>query len=346
MNNYKKLVWSEIQKYLKNPVYPDKFQIPQKYNPDSIFHWKLVNDYPERQGKYIRPTLLILTAEAMGIPIKKAIKTAAAMQISEDWLLIHDDIEDNSMLRRGKPALHKIYGVELAINAGDTLQTIMWKVLSDNKQLLGSKKANEIANEFYLILSRTELGQTAEISWTQNNKLDFSDDDWFFVCDGKTSYYTIAGPMRLGAIIAGASKSQLASITKFGINLGRCFQLVDDILDLTSDFSGLKKQTGNDIYEGKRTLILGHLLRTANKSDKQKIVKILAKTREQKTPEEVHWIIQKMSDYGSIIYATKLAETYKDNAQKIFKTELKFLTKQPAREELEKLINFIFERKC
>lgn len=344
LKGYKKKVWKELDSYLKSPTYPKAFDIPQDYSSVKGFHWQLCRDYPERKGKYLRPVLLLLTAEAMGANFRNAIKTAAAMQISEDWLLIHDDLEDKSLERRGQPTLHRIYGAELAINAGDTLQTVMWKIIFDNRKILGNKKTEKIADEFYKILSRTELGQTTEIKWTKDNKLNFSDKDWFFICDGKTSCYTIAGPMRLGAIIAGSTDSQLEILAEFGIYLGRCFQLVDDILDVTSNFKGLKKQKGNDIYEGKRTVILGHLLRTARKEDKRKIAQIISKAREEKSQKEVDWIISKMNEYESIKYARKIAEKYSDKAKKIFSKELRFLSKQPVRKNLLELIDFILER--
>ena len=345
MEKYKSLVWPEINKYLKDPVYPTQFKIPTKYREISDFHWQLTKDYPERKGKYLRPSLLLLTCESLGGKLKDALKTAAAMQISEEWLLIHDDFEDKSLQRRGKPTLQRIYGDELAVNAGDALHIIMWKILSDNLQILNRQKTLQILDEFYRALSRTALGQSVEIKWYQDNKIDFGDKDWNFICDGKTSYYTAAAPLRLGAIIAGATTAQLDSLTEFGLNLGRCFQLVDDVLDLTSDFGGSKKQTGNDIYEGKRTLILGHLLRTAKADDRKKAVKILGKSREEKTEEEIKWIIQKMHDYGSLDYAGKIAKKYRDQAKNIFATKLGFLTKQPARRNLEEIIDFILERK-
>ncbi len=273
----------------------------------------------------------------MGIQITKTLLPAAAMQLSEEWILAHDDIMDDSLSRRGKPTLHRMYGTEQAVNAGDALQIIMWKMLSDYSN-------QNLINEFYIMLARTTIGQTIEAKWTKDNKTDFTDTDWFFVADSKTSYYTIAGPMRLGAIIAKATPKQLNTIANFGIYLGRCFQLVDDILDLTSDFAGLKKQIGNDIYEGKRTVILGHLLRTTSSSDKKRLVQILSKTRDQKTPTEVKWILERMHHYGSIEYAKKLASFLKEKAYSIFKTDLKFLSKQPYRGYLETLITFVLER--
>lgn len=342
----KQLVWQEIQKYLCNPVFPPSFRVPKQYQNINSFHWQVVSEYPSRQGKYLRPNLLILTAQAMGAKKELALKTAAAMQVSEEWMLAHDDFEDDSLFRRGKPTLHRLFGSELAVNAGDALHVIMWKILFDNRDILGGEKTFVIAEEFFRMLMRTTLGQSVEIKWAQSKSANWriSDRDWFFIADGKTSYYTITCPMRLGVIIAGANERQLGCLNRFGLYLGRCFQLVDDLLDLTSDFRGLKKQIGNDIYEGKKTIMLGYLLRTASAKDKKKIVLILGKPRKKKTPQEVEWIIEKMKEYGSLEYGKALAGKLGARAQAIFKKQLKFLSHQPARKNLEALIQFIIER--
>lgn len=345
LSQNKALVWKEIETYLKAPLeLSGKRAIPDRYQDEIASHWEMVKDYPLRQGKYLRPTLLLLTTQAMGFPSEKAIKTAAAMQTSEDWILNHDDLEDDSKERRGKPCLHRIYGPELAVNAGDALHVIMWKMLWDNCDLVGEKKAQEIAGEFYQMLSRTVLGQTVEIKWTQEKKADLTDNDIFFILDGKTVYYSIAGPMRLGAILAGATEEQLEAIYEFSQPLGRCFQTVDDLLDLTSDFKGLKKQKGNDLYEGKRTLILLHLFRNINKEDLPKLEGIMDKAREEKTPEEIDWILEKMKEYGSLDYARELAQKLAKEAEEIFENKLGFLSYQPARDQLKAGINFILKR--
>jgi len=343
LKNHRKKIWPEIRKYLKDPSFPKQFRIPNQYRSLEKFHWQLISDYPNRKGKYLRPTLLILTTKAMGISEKYCLKTAAAIQTSEEWILNHDDIEDDSPLRRGRPTLHKLYGIELAINAGDSLHSIMWKILIDNFELLDKSKATIIMNEFYKIIMRTTLGQTVDLKWFKEKKLSFTDEDWYFVADSKSSYYTIAAPMRLGAIIANANEKQLNAISKFGYQLGRSFQLIDDILDITSDFKGLK-QKGDDIYAGKRTLILGHLLRNASQQDKNKIVFIINKTRKKKTNKEVEWIIEKMHQYKSIDYARNKAVFFQNRAKQVFDQELKFMAKQPYRNQLRQIMKFILER--
>jgi len=342
----REIVWREIKSYLDSFIeFPEYCQIPRRYSSLVKFHQKIVSEYPTRRGKYLRPALVMLTASAMGFSEKKAIKTAAAMQISEDWILGHDDVEDDSLQRRGKPALHRIYGKELAINAGDALHVVMWRVLQDNFKVVGAKKARAIINEFYWMLNRTILGQTVELKWTQENKTDLADEDIFFILASKTAYYTIAGPMRLGAILAGASGEQLDLIYRFGQFLGRCFQIKDDLLDLTSDFSGLKKQMGNDVYEGKRTIMLMHLFRTIRGEDKKRLVKIMKKKRSEKTKGEVKWVIKMMVKYGSLDHGQQLAEKLAKQAKKFFDDNLVFLSRQPARSQLRGGINFILERK-
>lgn len=341
----KEKVWPVVEKYLKNLIdFPNFCKIPSKYASVAQFHQQMVAEYPQRRGKYLRPTLVLLTASAMGFPESEAIQTASAMQVSEDWILNHDDIEDDSLQRRGKPALHKIYGKELAINAGDGLHVLMWKMLRDNLKIVGEQKGLEIIEEFNQIINRTILGQTVEIKWTQEGKTDLADDDILFILESKTGYYTIGGPMRLGAILAGANKKQLDNLYEFGKILGRSFQIIDDLLDLISDFKGLKKQTGNDIYEGKRTIMLVHLMRTVGGENKEKLMAIMDKSREKKTEREVKWVIEQMKKYGSLEYGKKLAEKFAGQATEIFESKLGFLKCEPARSQIKAGIEFIIKR--
>lgn len=340
---YKRLIWPEVKRYLKSPKFPSAFQISSRYKPLEKFHWKLTNEYPLRMGKYIRPTLLMLTTCALGKNAKLALKTAVAMQISEEWMLIHDDIEDQSLLRRGKPTLHRLFGNELAINAGDVLHAIMWKKLFENISILGKEKTEKIFNEFYSMIMRTALGQTIEIKWKKENKLKIEDEDYYFITDGNSVYYSIVGPIRLGAIIADATSEQLKILTEFGFELGRCWQLVDDILDVTTDFKGLKQQ-GNDILENKRTILLGHLLRTIVGRDKKRLLSILNKQRDEKTKGDVSWVIEKMNKLGSVGYARKLAQVYEKKANEIFEKKLTFVYRKPQKDQLKSLVHFILAR--
>lgn len=223
----KKLVYPIIEKYLKDPIYPAQFKLKSKYKKEIDLYWEINKDYPKRNSKYLRPTFIRLIANALGVNTKAVLQAAASIQISQEWILISDDIEDKSDERRGKPTLHKIYGQELAINASDALETIMWKSIMD----IENKK---VADEFYKIMMRTILGQAVEQIWT-NKKTKLDDGQYTFVIDSKAGYYTVAGPLRIGAIISGVTGKKLEKITDFGLHLGRCFQIVDDILDYEQD---------------------------------------------------------------------------------------------------------------
>ena len=202
--------------------------------------------------------------------------------------------------------------------------------------------------EFYKMLSRTALGQTAELFYIHLNKFDLKYEDIYYILDGKTSYYTIAGPMRLGAILAENNEDHLENkifpkLNEFGKYLGRAFQIIDDILDLTTEFRGLKQQQGNDIYEGKRTIMLAHLLNVATEFDRKRIIEILEKPRDAKSEEEVKYVLHLMKEYGSIEYAKNLARDMASKAVKLFRN-MDFFVNEDAKKKLLLGIDFVVNR--
>ena len=347
LNKKKQQTWSVIDGCLDEFKQTDTEVLHQMgqqgYNTLLAQHWDIVRDYPHRQGKYLRPGLVLLMAESLGVETEKALYTAAAMQTSEDWILIHDDLVDGSLERRGKAALHRIYGPEIAVNAGDTLHECMHRILNKNYQTLDTPLAIRVSAEFFRMLSRTTFGQYAEIKWTLEDRQDMSQEDVLFTIGGKTVYYTIAGPLRLGAILAGANDEQLQRIYDFSYPLGLCFQIRDDVLDLTSDFEGMKKQVCNDIYEGKRTLILLHLMHHATIDETGQIKRILAKPREEKTADEVAYIRQLMDLHGSIAYAEQQAKHYAEQAMSKLST-IDFIANEHYAALFRSMVHFILER--
>ncbi len=303
-------------------------------------HWNISFEYVLRSGKHIRSTLIILSTKAFGGEESKALLTAAAMEYCENWILVHDDIEDNSLVRRGDKTLHRKYGVELAINAGDFLHVMMWKILMDNRSNLGEELTFKLMEKFYKILLRTTLGQTAELLFMKKDLKEIKEEDFYYIADGKTGLYSIGGPLSLGAIISGR-EDQINLLKEFGKYLGRAFQIIDDVLDVTSDFRGLKER-GNDIYEGKRTLLLIHLVNNCNGEEFEKVREILSKPREKKSKEEVEYIISLMNKYGSVSYARKRAEEFTKKALEVLE-RIDFVEEQ-YKEELRLAVDFILNR--
>lgn len=310
-------------------------------------HWEMVADYPQRGGKYLRPVLVVLSAEALGFQREKSFLTAAAMEICENWILAHDDFEDDSLLRRGGPTLHRKYGPFLAVNAGDVLHVIQWQMIRDTQHELGVAKMLNIHDEFYRMLMRAALGQTFEIKCNGHLSPERTEQDYYYIIDGKTGYYTIGGPLRLGALVASDNLGYLNQevfplYNKFGVLLGRAFQIMDDVLDLTSDFDG-KKETGGDIYEGKLTLMVVDLLRKISGSEQSKVLLILNSPRDQLTKEDVDQVIDLMVEKGCIDYARGEAQKYAEATKQIF-NQMTFIENKEAREKIEAGIDFVVNR--
>ncbi|HLH25289.1 MAG TPA: polyprenyl synthetase family protein [Chloroflexota bacterium] len=341
----RQMLWPVVKSYLDDLWAPAIDRYAAGREDVARFHQQLVSEYPRRQGKYLRPALLLLTCEALGGDPRQAIPSAAAMQLSEDWLLVHDDCEDGSPRRRGGKALPRLYGCQLAINAGDALHLLMWRVLQDNFRLLPQHRARAVLQAFSDLLTRTAFGQTVELKWTRDRRHDLTEADWFFLADNKTAYYTVAGPMLIGALIAGAHRAQSASIERFGLLLGKSFQVVDDLLDLVSDFDGLKGPNGGDIIEGKQTLVLIHLLKVARGPDRDALLQILGKPRSARNRQDVRTVIELMRAYGSLDYARGVALRLAAAATRAFDRELGFLAREPARMHLRSCITFVVSRR-
>jgi geranylgeranyl diphosphate synthase type II len=136
--------------------------------------------------------------------------------------------------------------------------------------------------------------------------------------DLKTAYYSIIGPIQLGALIAGASPQKIKSVFKFGIPLGRCFQIIDDVINLTEKSRVAGKKQYGDIIEGKRTLMLIHLLKNCNLTEKE-FVKTIYRTESRiKEQAEIDYIIRLMNKYKSIDYAKEKALEYSLEATREF----------------------------
>jgi geranylgeranyl diphosphate synthase type II len=337
LKSCKQTIWPIIEQYVSPKPIPSLSPLVMP-KIEELF-WKQISDYPKRGGKYIRSSLIILTCEALGGSREDAKYTAAAMEICQNWALIHDDVEDDSKKRRGKPALHYVYSVDHAINAGDGLHVMMWGLLARNLDVLKPETCKLVWNEFYDMMLRTVVGQTADLSL--RDSIDLTARDIYYIMDGKTGYYTIGGPMRLGAIIAGYDPSDpnntelFENINSFAVKLGRAFQIIDDLLDLTTDFEGLKVK-GNDIQEGKRSILLVKLFENAIAEDLQEIHEIMNKTPGTRTEEEIEIILNFMEKYGIFVEVRSIANDLARQTQEV-------LTKLPFNEKSRELMNLLVQ---
>jgi len=304
--------------------------------------YKMMRDYPSRPSKGLRSSLCVLTCQTFEGNLDNVLTTAAALELFQNWILIHDDIEDESELRRGKPVLQKTYGIPLSMNAGDALHGKMWNVLYKNIEIIGESLTLSVIKEFLQMISETTEGQHIELSYIQNRKWELAEDDYYILCIKKTSWYTCITPHRLGLLLARNKDLTSTDFVNFGEKLGIAFQITDDLLNLSST-SKYGKESFGDIYEGKRTLMLIHLLNSASTSDRDKILHVLNKDR-TKTTNDVFEIFSFMKKYNSIEYAKNQAREFSRQALVEFDHIFGDLPNSESKDNLRNIVNYMVLR--
>jgi geranylgeranyl diphosphate synthase type II len=257
-------------------------EIERLYGPSeraSNSLYELILDYPLRGGKALRPALSIATCLGLGGHLEAILPTAATLELYHNAFLIHDDIEDESWWRRGKPTLHIDHGVPIAVNVGDAMLSLSLQPLLDNVERVGLGPALRILRAVAKMTRMTVDGQALELEWVRSNTWRLDDADYLNMVELKTSWYTFITPLQAGAIAAGAAPERMTPLESLGRHLGAAFQITDDLLNLRADPQEYGKEIGGDLWEGKRTLMLLHTLRCAEPKDQDRAVQILAKRR-------------------------------------------------------------------
>jgi geranylgeranyl diphosphate synthase type II len=257
-------------------------EIARLYGPgerDNGSLYDLILDYPLRGGKALRPALSIAACLGLGGHLEAVLPTAATLELYHNAFLIHDDIEDESWWRRGKPTLHIDHGVPIAINVGDAMLSLSLQPLLDNVERVGLGPALRILRAVAKMTRLTVDGQALELDWVRSNRWQLNVADYLKMVELKTSWYTFITPLQAGAIAAGAGPERMEPLESFGRHLGAAFQITDDLLNLRGDPEEYGKEIGGDLWEGKRTLMLVHTLRHAEPQDQARAVAILGKRR-------------------------------------------------------------------
>lgn len=270
--------------------------------------YDLAQDYPNRGGKKFRPGLLLLSTALTGGDPALALPSAVALELFQNFALVHDDIEDDSQFRRGAPALHKIHGLPLALNAGDLLFGLVFETLLDNGKTLGHEKSATVQETFLKVFRRTFEGQAMDIGWCRGAYFP-TRTEYQTMIRKKTGWYSGRGPCSIGAMISGAEENMIEILGDFGERLGIGFQVKDDLLNLTANSShqapaansgGYGKERGGDIAEGKRTLIVIEMMERLDTKDRENLREILVKPPGKTEETEVEWAIEKAGQCGAL----------------------------------------------
>jgi geranylgeranyl diphosphate synthase type II len=306
--------------------------------------YDLAAEYPRRGGKAIRPSLCLAACSAFGGETEEAVLSAVAIELLHNAFLVHDDIEDASHLRRGLPTLHVAHGVPLAINAGDALAVLAHAPLRDNRARLGSRLASLVAEEFDLMERRTLEGQAMELDWRRDGRLDLTPEDYLDLVLRKTCWYTTIHPLRVGALIGSWAKANLEPLVIFGSYLGAAFQIADDLLNLDASAAGYGKERFGDLQEGKRTLMVIHLLATVEPGDRRFVADYFAPDRGPRSMAAARTIFELMVANGSIDYAHRFGRGIADAARACFEDAFRGAAESEERQFLWDIIGWMLDR--
>ena len=285
-------------------------------------------------GKKIRPSLVVLSSEAVGGTAKDALKTAAAVELIHTFSLIHDDIMDKDDMRRGKPSVHILWGEPMAILAGDTLFSKAFETVLETE--IDGVSYERVVNALKTVVDsciKICEGQASDMCFEGN--FDVKEEEYMKMIYKKTGAL-IAAATRSGAIIGGGSPVEVETLTAYGRLIGLAFQIQDDYLDVASDEENLGKPVGSDIVEGKMTLMVVHALSNASADDKNEIVSILKADEDT----DVDRAIELFEKYGSINYARDIALDNVDQAKKLLET----LDESEAKVALAMIADYVLQR--
>ena len=282
-------------------------------------------------GKMLRPALTLITAEAVGGARESSLNAAAAIELIHTFSLIHDDIMDQDDTRRGMPSVHKVWGDDVAILAGDTLFSKAFEIIIGSKGTSSDQNNKALATVADACVKICE-GQALDMSFEE--RFDVKQDEYMEMIFKKTGAL-IAAATKAGAIMGGASDEVIDAMYEYGRLIGLAFQIQDDYLDLVADEETLGKPIGSDIGKGKMTIIAINGLES---DDSGRLFEILKDT--ENSQSDIDEAIQILTDCGAIEYARNLALESVDQAKEV----LEILDDSASKQILVGIADFVLER--
>lgn len=301
-------------------------------------------DYPLRAGKGLRPALCLATCQAFGGAIEDALPSAVALELFHNAFLVHDDIEDESLHRRGSPTMNEKFGTAIAINVGDALNVLSMSPLLENTRVIGLEKALRVFHEIEQMARESVEGQAMELEWVRTSAWQISDRHYHVMTAKKTCWYTCITPCRVGALIAIGARADLETFRRFGYALGVAFQIQDDILNLVAEENRYGKESLGDIWEGKRTLMLIRLVKACTPRERQRVVRIMRKPRARKTQREVDEVWALMRHYDCVGYARDASRVFARRARQIFDRRFRAVPDSPHKAFLREAVDYVIDR--
>jgi octaprenyl-diphosphate synthase len=277
-------------------------------------------------GKRLRPLVVLLCAKALNYTGKFHVDLAAIIEFIHTATLLHDDVVDNSKLRRGRPTANALWGNEASILVGDFLYSRAFQMMAN----LNEMRVMEILSDATNMIAEGEVLQLMN-----RNNSAVNEAYYMQVIRLKTAKLFEAAA-QLGAVVSKGSSEQEFALATYGMHLGTAFQLIDDVLDYCADENELGKNLGQDLQEGKPTLPLIYTLRMSSKSE----MELIYAAMQQRSPASLEKIIAAMHTANAFTYARNIA---KQEAQAAI-THLQQIPDSPYRTGLIDLAHFAVER--
>jgi geranylgeranyl diphosphate synthase type I len=316
----------------------DYLAVVPEGSPLHVYLYGILDEFVARGGKRLRPAMAMMACEAVGGDRMWALPSGCAVEFFHGAALIHDDIMDGSELRRDQQCAHIVHGIPLAINTGDFALGLVCTIVVRDEGLEDHTKI-AVLDAIGEMSARTIEGQALDVGWVRDDVYDVTEDDYLFMALGKTGYYSGVSPLKIGALIGGATDDERRALEHFGKNSAIAFQIQDDLLNIVGDETVTGKDFLNDILEGKRTLMVIHCLQNAAPDDRGRLIDLLRRGP-RKSGREVGEVVGLMQQYGSIDYARDLARGLILEAR----TYLDHVRPSPAREVLASMADFFLER--
>jgi len=277
-------------------------------------------------GKHLRPLLLLLASHACGYQGKDHIKLAAMIEFFHTATLLHDDVIDESALRRGRKTAHSIWGSKASILVGDYLFTQYMQLMIS----VGNLKIMKVLTD---MTHQIGCGEIKQLANRHNPSLAM--DDYFDVIHAKTSLL-FAASSRLGALVCDADAAIEKGLTAYGMHLGNAFQLIDDALDYCSDAKTMGKNIGDDLADGKATMPLLYALQQGTQEQKD----IIKQGLTQGSLDDLPKILDALKETGAIEYTKTLAQHEVEQAI----SSLNVLPDSDYKQALEELARYTLTR--
>jgi octaprenyl-diphosphate synthase len=256
-------------------------------------------------GKRLRPAVLLMAARLSGYQGDRSVLYASVVEFIHTATLVHDDIIDDSDLRRGRLAVHSRWGNDITVLLGDYLyiKSMAMALTHDTLELV------RVLCDVTLKMIEGELYQL-----TKNGDTAINEEEHFDIIRRKTAYL-FGGCAQIGGMLGKVTRDQEMALRDYGFNLGITFQLVDDLLDFIGDAAAVGKPVGSDLREGKVTLPLIHMLSQSDDGGGSRIVRDIIASR-QVTDDQWNELLRCLKEHASIDYAYRRAVEFAERAKK------------------------------